>query len=139
MIIICRKATSSSSTHAAHKVAPTLILKVLEHASSQVDTSSEEFCTMVMVMFESVPKVLVPVGAVIALPLSVPEMNQRIEFTFLATTQCILCIFLHLHPALHDLRALGRLLYVQHRETIAIRVKAKIPIIFLPNRLGIGY
>jgi hypothetical protein len=62
LIIIRRKATSSSSTHVAHKVALTLILKVLEHASSQVDTSSEEFCTMVMVMFESVPKVLVPVG-----------------------------------------------------------------------------
>lgn len=52
---------------------------------------------MVMVMYESVPKVLVLVGAVIALPLSVHEVNQRIDFTFLATSQRILCILLHLH------------------------------------------
>lgn len=78
-----------------YELAPAQILRAVEHASSLEDACTDdagEFYSMAMA--ESVAAASVPEGAVIALPLSEPAEEQRIDSTFLASSPLI---FLRIH------------------------------------------
>ena len=73
-----------------YELAPAPILRAAEHVSTMHDTCSDnagEFFAMAMA--ELLPIDQVPKGAVIVLPLSEPAEEQRVDFTFLASSPLI--------------------------------------------------
>ena len=73
-----------------YELAPASILRAVENASSLEDACSDdagEFYSMAMA--ESVAAGLVPDGAVIVLPLSEPMDDQRLDFSFLASSPLV--------------------------------------------------
>ena len=73
-----------------YELAPPSNLKAVEHASSLEDTCTDdagEYYSMAMA--ESVAAGQVPDGAVIVLPLSEPTEDQRLDFTFLASSPLV--------------------------------------------------
>jgi hypothetical protein len=70
-----------------YDLAPSPILKAVEHASSVACAYSDdagEFYSMAMA--ELIEAAQVPSGAIIVLPLSEPEEDQSIDFSFLASS-----------------------------------------------------
>jgi hypothetical protein len=70
-----------------YDLAPGPILKAVEHASSvacEYSDDAGEFFSMAMA--ELIEAAQVPAGAIIVLPLSEPEEDQSIDFSFLASS-----------------------------------------------------
>jgi hypothetical protein len=90
--IMARSSSGSSSTLAGvcvpvYDLAPGRILRAVEHASSLANEYADdagEFYSMAMA--ELLVAAEVPTGAIIVLPLSEPVEDQRIDFSFLASS-----------------------------------------------------